>query len=168
VTADAVSSAVISLGSNIGDRRGRLTAAVDQLGETVRGVSSIYRTPPWGASADIEQDDYWNAIVLVEDPTVSDPREWLRRCQALEQAARRERTVRWGPRSLDADVITVGHVVSGDPGLTLPHPLAHERAFVLLPWSEVDPCAELLGHGRIADLLETLDLSGIEKIGSVP
>jgi len=160
-----VSDAVISLGSNVGDRRGRLTAAVAQLGETVRAVSSIYRTPPWGASADIEQQDYCNAVVLVEDSTVTDPHEWLRRCQDLEQAAGRERTVRWGPRTLDADVVIVGELVSSGPELTLPHPLAHERAFVLLPWAEVDPMAEIVGHGRVVDLLEMLDLSGIEKIG---
>lgn len=160
-----MSDAVLSLGSNIGDRSGWLVAAVAQLGAPVRAASSIYRTPPWGGSADIEQDDYYNAVVLVQDPTVTDPHEWLRRCRALEQAAGRDRAVRWGPRTLDADVVTVGELVSSDPELTLPHPLAHQRAFVLLPWSEVDPFAELVGHGAIADLLQMLDLSGIEKIG---
>jgi 2-amino-4-hydroxy-6-hydroxymethyldihydropteridine diphosphokinase len=92
-------------------------------------------------------------------------------CQALELAADRKRTVRWGPRTLDADVIMVevhGHpVVSADPELTLPHPRAAERAFVLVPWSEIDPTAELPGAGPIADLLDELDTSGITRVGHV-
>ena len=93
------------------------------------------------------------------------------RAQALEVAAGRERLVRWGPRTLDADVVTVdlrGHaVVSDDPELTLPHPRAAERAFVLVPWMEVDPTAELAGIGPIADLVEALDTSRISRVGHV-
>lgn len=157
-----MTDAVLSLGANVGDRQGYLAAAVDQLGDAVRAVSSIYRTPPWGG---VEQDDFYNVVVLVADAAVDGPRGWLDRCQALERAAGRERTVRWGPRTLDADVVTVGELVVDDPALTLPHPLAHQRAFVLLPWSEIDPFAELVGHGPIADLLDRLDLTGIEKLG---
>lgn len=159
-----MSDAVLSLGSNIGDSHRYLSEAVRELGDVVRAVSSVFRTPPWGG---VEQDDFLNAVVLVDDAAVRDPLEWLRRCQAVEQLAGRERTVRWGPRTLDADVIVVGDLVSDDPELTLPHPRAHERAFVLLPWAELDPAAELPGYGPIADLLEGMDSSGIDRVGQL-
>jgi len=159
--------AVLSLGSNMGDRRAHLELAVASLGRAVRAVSSIYRTPPWGGVA---QDDFYNIVVLTEDDDVDAP-GWLTRCHELEQVAGRQRDVRWGPRTLDADVITVevhGHPVrSDDPELTLPHPRAAERAFVLIPWAEVDPTAELAGTGPIADLLDGLDRSGITRVGHV-
>ena len=162
-----MSSAVLSLGSNVGDRKGRLQAAVTALGGAVRAVSSIYRTPPWGR---VEQDDFYNIVVLVEDRAM-DAAGWLGRCMALEEAAGRERLIRWGPRTLDADVITVevhGHpVISDDPNLTLPHPRAAERAFVLMPWMELDQTAELPGAGRITDLLDAVDTAGITKVGHV-
>jgi len=162
-----VSRAVLSLGSNMGDRRAYLQGAVAALGRAVRTVSAIYRTPPWGG---VEQSDYYNIVVLAEDDGI-DPNGWWKRCMALEVAAGRERLVRWGPRTLDADVVTVdlhGHpVVSDDPELTLPHPRAAERAFVLVPWMEVDPTAELVGIGPIADLVEALDTSGITRVGHV-
>lgn len=159
-----MTDAVLSIGSNIGDSRGCLAAAVEQLGESVRAVSSVYRTPPWGG---VEQDDFLNAVVLVGDEDVNDPHEWLRSCQQLEQSAARTRTVRWGPRTLDADVVAVGDLLVDDDVLTLPHPRAHQRAFVLLPWSEVDPAAELAGFGPIAELLQQLDLSGISRLGKL-
>jgi len=158
---------VLSLGSNMGDRRGHLQTAVSSLGREVRAVSSIYRTPPWGG---VVQDDFYNIVVIAEDAGV-DASGWLTKCQAMETAAGRERSVRWGPRTLDADVISVdahGHtIVSEDPVLILPHPRAAERAFVLLPWTELDPTAELAGAGPIADLLEGLNISGISKVGHV-
>jgi 2-amino-4-hydroxy-6-hydroxymethyldihydropteridine diphosphokinase len=159
--------AVLSLGSNIGDRAARLQTAVSSLGRCVRAVSSIYRTPPWGG---VPQDDFYNIVVITEADGV-DAHDWWDRCQALEKAAGRERVVRWGPRTLDADVIMVefhGHpVISDDPELTLPHPRAAERAFVLAPWAEVDPTAELPGAGPIADLLDSLDTAGIARVGHV-
>lgn len=162
-----MSRAVLSLGSNIGDRTAHLRTAVRSLGRTVRAVSSIFRTPPWGG---VEQPDYYNLVVIAEDDGV-DPHLWWKRCQALEQEAGRERTVRWGPRTLDADVILVevhGHaVISDEPDLILPHPRAAERAFVLRPWIELDPTAELPGAGAIADLLDELDTSGIVRVGHV-
>lgn len=162
-----MSRAVLSLGSNMGDRTAHLQSAVAGLGRTVRAVSSVFRTPPWGG---VEQPDFYNIVVIAEDDG-DDPLAWWRRCQALEQAAGRVRTVRWGPRTLDADVVLVevhGHaVLSDDPELTLPHPRAAERAFVLAPWAEIDPGAELPGAGPIADLLDELDTSGIARIGHV-
>jgi 2-amino-4-hydroxy-6-hydroxymethyldihydropteridine diphosphokinase len=158
---------VLSLGSNLGDRTRYLQAAVTSLGRAVRAVSAIYRTPPWGG---VEQDDFYNIVVLAEDDNL-DARGWLGRCQELEQAAGRQRLVHWGPRTLDADVISVeshGHpVVSDDPELTLPHPRAADRAFVLVPWAEVDPTAELAGVGTISDVLDGLDRTGITRVGHV-
>jgi len=162
-----MSRAVLSLGSNMGDRTAHLQAAVASLGRAVRAVSAIYRTPPWGG---VDQQDFYNIAVIGEDDSV-DAHGWWRLCQGLEQAAGRERVARWGPRTLDADVISVdvhGHaVVSVDPELTLPHPRAAERAFVLLPWAEIDPTADLPGAGPIAELLDGLDTGGITRVGHV-
>jgi 2-amino-4-hydroxy-6-hydroxymethyldihydropteridine diphosphokinase len=131
---------------------------VDALASTVLAVSPVYETAAWGP---VPQDDYLNAVLIVAGPD-SDPRGWLDRAQALERAAGRERSVRWGPRTLDVDVIHLvgadGAVVrSDDPELTLPHPRAHERAFVLVPWADVDPTAILPGHGTVGDLAAALD-----------
>ncbi len=131
--------AVLSLGSNQGDRLAHLQSAVDGLGTVVRAVSPVFQTAPWGPVA---QDDYLNAILLVDDPA-ADGEEWLCRGQQLEQRAGRVRTVRFGPRTLDVDVITVDGARSDDARLTLPHPRAHERAFVLVPWLAVSPEAVL-------------------------
>ena len=116
----------------------------------------LYETPPWGP---VEQPPYLNAIAIVDGPR--DAAGWLARAHELEQAAGRTRDVRWGPRTLDVDVITVtgddgAPVVSDDPALTLPHPRAHERAFVLVPWLTLDRAAALPGHGSVADLVEAL------------
>jgi 2-amino-4-hydroxy-6-hydroxymethyldihydropteridine diphosphokinase len=152
-----VTRAVLSLGANLGDRAGTLRAAFTALsGEGLVARSVLYETPPWGP---VEQPPYLNAIAVV-----SGPREaagWLALAHELEQAAGRTRDVRWGPRTLDVDVVTVtgddgAAVFSDDPSLTLPHPRAHERAFVLVPWQSLDPAAELPGHGPVADLLAKL------------
>ncbi len=160
--------AVLSLGSNVGDSTAQLRAAVDGLGCAVRAVSAVYRTPPWGG---VPQEDFHNIVVLAEDAS-TDAAGWLTRCQALESNAGRERTIRWGPRTLDADVVTVTAdngepVLSEDPELTLPHPRAAERAFVLVPWAEVDPTAALPGVGPITALLDGLDVTGISRVGDL-
>jgi 2-amino-4-hydroxy-6-hydroxymethyldihydropteridine diphosphokinase len=158
-----MSGAVLSLGSNMGDRAGHLRAALSLLGESVVAVSPVYETAAWGP---IAQDDYLNLIALVEDPS-ADAATWLVRCHACEQAAGRTREVRWGPRTLDADVIAVWDaqpVISDDPDLTLPHPRAHERAFVLVPWLAVAPDAMLPGYGRIADLVAALDSAELDGV----
>lgn len=139
--------AVLSIGSNLGDRLAHLRSVVDAL-QPIR-ISPVYETAPWGG---VEQDDFLNAVVIVDDPA-TDAYGWLARAHACEQAAGRTRDVRWGPRTLDVDVIDVDGGVSADPDLTLPHPRAHERAFVLVPWADVDPDAVLTGHGRVADLI---------------
>jgi 2-amino-4-hydroxy-6-hydroxymethyldihydropteridine diphosphokinase len=141
-----VTRAVLSIGSNVGDRLAYLRSVVTALDPVL--VSPVYETAPWGG---VEQDDYLNAIVVVEDPG-TDAYGWLDRAHELEQAAGRTREVHWGPRTLDVDLIDVDGATSADPALTLPHPHARERAFVLVPWADVQPDAVLTGHGRIADL----------------
>jgi 2-amino-4-hydroxy-6-hydroxymethyldihydropteridine diphosphokinase len=157
-----VSSVVFSLGSNIGDRLAHLAGAVDAayVDPALRDVrvSPVYETEPVGGPA---QDDYLNAVVLAE--TELGPYDLLDRAHAWEAAAGRTRDVRWGPRTLDVDVITVDDVRLHDPELTLPHPLAHERAFVLAPWHDVDPDAVLVGRGRVIELLSDLHHAGVRR-----
>ncbi|MGN2642020.1 2-amino-4-hydroxy-6-hydroxymethyldihydropteridine diphosphokinase [Nocardia takedensis] len=140
--------AVLSIGSNLGDRLGYLRGVVDGFGERVTAVSSVYSTAPWGG---VEQEDYLNAVLLVEDPSF-ECGDWLAAGHRLEARAERVRETRWGARTLDVDVVWCGAggeaVHSDDPVLTLPHPRAHERAFVLMPWAEVEPAAEL----RVGDI----------------
>ncbi|MEU8614937.1 2-amino-4-hydroxy-6-hydroxymethyldihydropteridine diphosphokinase [Actinoplanes sp. NPDC048791] len=154
--------AILSLGSNLGDRYAYLKSAVEQLGESVVLVSGVYETPPWG---DVDQPAYLNAVVLAVDPA-ADPAGWLTRVRAVEQAADRVRDPqrRFGPRTLDVDVIAVWQddgtpVLSADPELTLPHPRAHQRAFVLKPWLDLQPYAQLPGHGWVTDLLNAPELT---------
>ncbi len=147
-----MSSAVLSIGSNVGDRLAHLRGCVRGLGSAVRAASPIYSTAPWG---DVEQDDFLNAVLLVDDPA-ADAREWLRRAQQQEREAQRTRDIRWGPRTLDVDLIDVVGLRSDSEDLTLPHPRAHQRAFVLVPWQDVAPDAVLPGHGAVADLVAGL------------
>jgi 2-amino-4-hydroxy-6-hydroxymethyldihydropteridine diphosphokinase len=155
--------AVLSLGSNLGDRLGHLRSAVDALGEAVLLVSGVYETPPWG---DADQPAYLNAVLLAEDPAAT-ARDWLDRARAAERAAGRTRDPqrRFGPRTLDVDVIAVWGddgepVVSDDLELTLPHPRAHLRAFVLRPWIDIQPYGRLPGHGWLTDLLNAELIAG--------
>jgi 2-amino-4-hydroxy-6-hydroxymethyldihydropteridine diphosphokinase len=149
-----VSRAVLSIGSNLGDRRAYLQGAVDGLADVLIAASPVYETPAWGP---VEQEDYLNAVLIVAGDL--EPRGWLTRAHELEQAAGRERAVRWGPRTLDVDVVAVDALRSDDPDLTLPHPRAHERAFVLVPWADVEPDAVLVGHGAVAELAAPLRAS---------
>jgi 2-amino-4-hydroxy-6-hydroxymethyldihydropteridine diphosphokinase len=150
-----MSTAVLSIGSNVGDRLGYLRGCVVLLGDAVRAVSPVYLTVPWGG---VRQDDFLNAILLVEDRD-ADPKEWLRRGQCCEAVAQRTRHLRWGPRTLDVDVIDVGQTRRDDPHLTLPHPRAHQRAFVLVPWLDLAPGAVLAGRGTVAELVAALPVA---------
>ena len=154
--------AVLALGANLGDPLGAIRGAMDALdaclGIDVVARSSVYRTAPVGGP---EQPDFMNAVVVVE--TDLDPLALLACGQGVEQQWQRTREVRWGPRTLDVDVIAFDGEVSDDPVLTLPHPRAAERAFVLVPWLEVDPYATL--HGTpVRDLLDALDTSDIVRV----
>ncbi|MEU3963836.1 2-amino-4-hydroxy-6-hydroxymethyldihydropteridine diphosphokinase [Streptomyces buecherae] len=154
--------AVISLGSNLGNRLETLQGAVDALEDTpglrVKAVSPVYETEPWGVQAG-SQPTYFNAVVLVR--TTLPPTSLLDRGQALEEAFERVRDERWGPRTLDVDIVTYQDVVSDDPVLTLPHPRCHERAFVLVPWHDVEPEAVVPGRGPVAELLARVDRGGV-------
>ena len=152
---------VLALGSNLGDRLANLQSGLDSLfgrpGLGFLAVSPVYQTRPVGGPS---QPDFLNAVVTAR--TELPCRAILDRAHAAEQARRRVRAERWGPRTLDVDVIACGDEVSDDPVLTLPHPRAHERAFVLAPWRDIEPDAELPGRGRVADLLATAARDGVE------
>lgn len=162
--------AVLSLGSNLGDRERHLHEAVAGLRPWLLAVSGVYETAPWGG--DDGQPAYLNAVALVADPAAG-ARDWLERGRRIEERAGRVRDPdrRWGPRTLDIDVVAVwtdtGEPVrSGDPELTLPHPRAHERAFVLRPWIDIEPYGRLPGRGWLTDLLRAepvaTDLAGVQ------
>ncbi|MDP4503671.1 2-amino-4-hydroxy-6-hydroxymethyldihydropteridine diphosphokinase [Nonomuraea turcica] len=153
--------AVLALGSNLGNRFQILQGAVDVLFDAPDlefvMASPVYETDPVGGPPG--QDPYLNAVVIAE--TILEPHALLERALSVENAFGRERAERWGPRTLDVDLIVVGDLVFDDPDLTLPHPRAHERAFVLAPWADVDPQGTVPGHGRVCDLLEGLDKQGV-------
>jgi len=137
---------VIALGSNLGDRKATFDGAVDALKQiiTVTKVSRYIETDPVGGP---EQPDYLNAVLIGESDL--EPTDLLLKMQAIELAAGRERLERWGARTLDLDLIAAGDLVMDTELLTLPHPRAHERRFVLDPWLEVDPQAILPGFGEV-------------------
>lgn len=155
---------ILTLGSNLGDSRAILARALEGIGQIpgtrVLATSEIYETDPVGG---VEQDPFLNAAVLVE--TVLSPWDLHRHTNALEQQAHRVREVRWGPRTLDIDVITWGDLRLDDPLLTLPHPRAHERGFVLVPVSDLEGAGgtalTLPGHGPVKELLAAVSSSGV-------
>jgi 2-amino-4-hydroxy-6-hydroxymethyldihydropteridine diphosphokinase len=161
--------AVLALGSNLGDRYAHLSAAVEGLKEVTFAVSGVYETPPWtdGSGADDPaQPAYLNAVVIGVD-AAEDPWLWLARARELEAAAGRQRDPAWrfGPRTLDVDVIAIWDaagepITQADPDLTLPHPRAHLRAFVLRPWLDIQPYALLAGHGFVYDLIRADPVAG--------
>jgi 2-amino-4-hydroxy-6-hydroxymethyldihydropteridine diphosphokinase len=154
--------AVVSLGANLGNRLETLQGAVDALEDTpgirVKAVSPVYETEPWGVEPG-SQPSYFNAVVVLR--TTLPPSSLLERAQAVEEAFHRVRDERWGPRTLDVDIVAYADLRSDDPQLTLPHPRAHERAFVLAPWLDADPAAELPGHGPVAELLDAVTRDGV-------
>ena len=162
---------VLAVGSNLGDRLGTLQGCVQAIGglpdTDVLAISPVYETAPVGGPA---QPDYLNAVLIVS--TGLAPLALLAAAQGIEAEFGRVRTQgtqgtqgaeRFGPRTLDIDVINYAELVSGDPVLTLPHPRAHERAFVLAPWHDIDPEASLPGRGPVAGLLAGLDHQGVRR-----
>lgn len=153
---------VLALGSNLGRRLDMLQTAVDVLDDTpgidIVGISPVYETAPVGGP---EQPDYLNAVVIARTSLPADL--VLERSAAIEQSLHRVREQRWGPRTIDIDMVSYDTVTSDDPRLTLPHPRAHERVFVLAPWHDLDPRAELPGHGAITDVLAALPRDGVRR-----
>lgn len=155
---------VLAIGSNLGDRMGSLQGAVNSLADTpevwLTAVSPVYETDAVDAPEDSKK--FLNAVILI-DTTLS-ARTLLDRALAIEDAFGRERTgVRGEPRTLDVDLIVVGDRRANDEELVLPHPKAHERAFVLAPWYDVEPDAEIPDFGPVVKLLEQVGEQGIVK-----
>lgn len=145
--------AVIALGANIGDPKAQMDLAVAMLREAtdVLSVSDYFLTKP---VSDIEQPDYLNAVCIAESDLPA--LDLLSVLHGIEIALGRERNEKWGPRTIDLDLIQYGALLSSEDELTLPHPRAHERRFVLEPWVSIDPEAILLTHGKISELLVQL------------
>lgn len=154
----------IGLGGNIGDPLLALPAAIRQLGALpgtlLRGASRLYRTPAWGLTA---QPGFINAVAVVD--TTLGARELLEHLLAIERACGRERNERWGPRALDLDLLLYGDAVIDEPGMRVPHPLLHVRAFALVPLVEASPDAWIPGRGRADAALRALARDGIEVVG---
>jgi 2-amino-4-hydroxy-6-hydroxymethyldihydropteridine diphosphokinase len=152
--------ATISLGSNLGDRFQYLQNALDSInlltGTQVHSVSPVFETDPVGGP---DQGQYLNAVAVVK--TILSPEQFLAATQEIELAQDRERNERWGPRTLDIDLLAMDTEVRSTLELELPHPRAHERAFVLLPWSLLDPDYVIPGKASVADLLENLNVEGV-------
>lgn len=157
-----MTAAALSIGANLGDRLAALQYAVDTLAEagTVVGVSDVYETDPVGGP---EQPDYYNAVVVLQ--TTAEPREVLAAAHRAEQGKGRTREIRWGARTLDVDVLAYDRVTSADPDLTLPHPRATQRAFVMVPWAQIDPNFRLPDGRTVAQVAADLPSDGIRRVG---
>ena len=154
--------AVLSTGSNMDDRVELLRTVFDEFAGEIVAASPVYSTPPWGVT---DQDEFLNAVLIVD--VEETPKELLRRGQKLEEAAERVRVRHWGPRTLDVDIIDIEGYTSDDPELIVPHPYAHERAFVLIPWLAADAGARLSGEGvakRVA-ALDPKERAEIRRLG---
>lgn len=162
-----ISKVVFSLGSNQGNSVDILQSAVNALADTPDlipvDLSSVYVTKPVGAV--IEQPDFLNMVLVAE--TVIEPSILLERAHAIEAGLGRTRDVVGGPRTLDIDLVMYGHRTVATDDMTLPHPRAHERAFVLVPWLEIDPEGEIEGKGTVKELLAGLDTTGVVKSDEV-
>jgi 2-amino-4-hydroxy-6-hydroxymethyldihydropteridine diphosphokinase len=145
--------AVIALGANIGNPQEQMDIAIALLRESldVQAISKYYTTAPVGGP---EQPDYLNAVLIAESELPAS--DLLALLHGVEKALGRERIERWGPRTIDLDLIQYGSILSYSDELTLPHPRAHERRFVLEPWLEIEPDALLLTHGKVSELLAQL------------
>ncbi|MEJ0075940.1 MAG: 2-amino-4-hydroxy-6-hydroxymethyldihydropteridine diphosphokinase [Alphaproteobacteria bacterium] len=159
-----MAAALLGLGGNVGDVGGTLDEAVRRFADGVAvkliARSSDYRTPPWGV---IDQPPFINCAIAVE--TVLPPRALLDRALAVERALGRDRAreQRWGPRTLDIDLLAYDDVAMSEPDLILPHPRLFERAFVLIPLAEIVP-ERMIGARRIADAAASIDATGIERL----
>ncbi len=157
-----MTTAVLGLGANLGDRRANLAAALDRLSEdadiVVEAVSALYETPPWGKT---DQPAFLNAAARIE--TSLAPRALLEVILDVERRLGRERGERWGPRPIDIDILLFGTAEIDEPGLQVPHPRLHERAFALAPLVDVLPDAEVAGRPAAEWLLEA-DSAGMTRV----
>lgn len=157
--------AVLSIGSNMDDRLALLRTVADDFAGQIVAASPVYATPPWGVT---EQADFLNAVLIVD--VDESPLELLDRCQRLENAAERVRVRKWGPRTLDVDIVALYDdnqpLRVRNERLTVPHPYAHERAFVLVPWQAADPAAILEGQ-QLSDHLAALDPAEVAAVRMV-
>jgi 2-amino-4-hydroxy-6-hydroxymethyldihydropteridine diphosphokinase len=155
----ATTRAALALGGNIGDVASAFVQALGLLaknpGVTLLARSRVYRTAPWGVT---DQPDFLNMAVLIE--TSLSARALLDLALSIERASGRVRDLRWGPRSLDIDLITYGDEIIDEPDLTIPHPRLTERAFVLVPLAEIAPDLRV-GDSSVRDLLARVDASGV-------
>lgn len=158
--------AFVGLGGNLGDAVATLRSAVQALAglpqTRLLQASSLYRTPAWGLQ---QQPDFINGVAMLD--TQLDPRALLEALLGVERDSGRDREAgsRWGPRTLDLDLLLYGDAVIGEPGLQVPHPHLHERAFALVPLLEIAPDILIPGQGRARDALSNLDISAIESLG---
>lgn len=151
----------LSVGSNLGNRFEFLQSAVDQLEKNSQvsnlKVSSVYETKPFGGP---EQDDFLNAVIEIE--TQLSPNELLEFTQTIEKSANRIREVHWGPRTLDVDILDYEGTTLDSQDLILPHPRISQRAFVLIPWSELSPNTNVSGVGVISDLVKAISTQDVK------
>lgn len=151
--------AILALGGNLGDRKKTIKAAIKDIG-SIEGVSVIRKSPLFESFAATENGPdesaprYLNGVIEIE--TSLKPGNLLTEVRKIETAHGRVRLERWGSRTLDIDIITYGSLIKDGKRLTIPHPRAYERAFVVVPWAAMDPHARLLGHGSVAELAEGL------------
>jgi len=144
---------VIALGSNLGNREENIELSVAELNKIidVTHLSTLYETDPVGGP---QQPDYLNAVLIGESELA--PQELLKAALSIESELGRVREVHWGARTIDIDLIVLGELLISSPELEIPHPRAHQRAFVLEPWLEIDPSAQIPGYGSVAQLLSAL------------
>lgn len=154
--------AYLSLGSNVGDRLDHLQQAVAELEEAglhITDVSPVYETDPVGGP---DQGKFLNIVAGVDTWLPAD--ELLEMCHAVEDLHGRTREVVWGPRTLDVDLLSYGHEVFDEPHLKVPHPRAHERAFVLVPWCDIAAGFEVPGLGEVQDLADAVGRHGVRQV----
>jgi 2-amino-4-hydroxy-6-hydroxymethyldihydropteridine diphosphokinase len=151
--------AILALGGNLGDRKKTIKAAIKDI-KAIEGVEVLKKSPLYESFAATENGPdeaaprYLNGVVEIE--TSLKPGQLLTEVRKIETAHGRVRLERWGSRTLDIDIITYGSLIKDGKRLTLPHPRAYERAFVVVPWAAMDPEARLLGHGKVSELAENL------------
>lgn len=157
-----INRAYLGLGGNLGDPLAAMAAALMDLDEQdeirVVAVSSVYRTPPWGKT---DQPDFLNAVACLD--TALRPGELLQRCLQAESQLKRVRQERWGPRTIDIDILLFGQTLVDEPGLRIPHPRMMDRAFVLVPLAEIAPDFKLEGMS-VRARAAAIGQQGIERI----